>query len=186
MEALEAIVAAVLQNKGFWVRTSVRVKLELPKRRNKSDPRTELDVVAYRPKSHEVLVIECKSFLDSRGVQSRAFLNPGDRAKKRYKLFHDLKHWSNVRERLLQQLELDESHRSEPPKVDLCLAAAHIAGVGEIALKEHFKSNGWQLLGPGWLKDGLKELANNDYENDVIIVTAKLLAEKVAQASRKS
>ncbi len=186
MEALEAIVAAIFQSKGFWVRTSVRVKLELAKRRNKCDPRTELDVVAYSPQTHELWVVECKSFLNSRGVQARAFLNPGEPAKKRYKLFHDSDHWNNVRDRLLQQLDFGDIYSGEPLKVYLCLAAAHVAGGGEIELADHFKKCGWQLLGPGWLKEGLKELANNDYENDAITMTVKLLAYDFAKVRGKS
>ena len=76
MDAFETVVASILQRQGYWTLTSVKVELtkaEKVKIGRHSSPRWELDVVAYRGKGNEVLAVECKSFLDSPGVECSAF-----------------------------------------------------------------------------------------------------------------
>jgi hypothetical protein len=57
--------------RGVLVRTSVHVKLTKPDKVQIGRPfypRWELDVVGYRGWDNVLQVIECKSYLDSRGV----------------------------------------------------------------------------------------------------------------------
>ena len=49
----------------------------------------ELDIVAYSGRRNELLVVECKSYLDSFGVQIRAFDGTDEILAKRFKLFND-------------------------------------------------------------------------------------------------
>jgi hypothetical protein len=87
MDSFENLIALLLRREGWWTTTSFKVDLTKAEKREigtHSAPRWELDVVAYRGQSNEVLAIECKSFLDSTGVVYRrgAFEPP-----ERYKLF---------------------------------------------------------------------------------------------------
>ena len=67
-----------------------------------SSPRWELDVVAYKGGSKEILVIECKSYLDSPGVNADGLKN--GKYKARYKLFNEDTLRNVVFNRLLTQL----------------------------------------------------------------------------------
>lgn len=90
VDSFEAVVAAILQRQGYWTQTSVKVDLTKEEKREigrHSSPRWEIDVVAYRGKENELRVVECKSFLDSPGVECGAFDGSNKKAEKRYKLF---------------------------------------------------------------------------------------------------
>ena len=76
MDAFESVIAGILQRQGFWTLTSFKVELTKAEKRTigrPSSPRWELDVVAYRGRDNELRIVECKSFLDSIGVQCSAF-----------------------------------------------------------------------------------------------------------------
>src|SRR5262249_33558674 len=90
MDAFEAVVASILQRQGYWTLTSVKVELTKAEKRavgRHSSPRWELDIVAYRGGYNELRVVECKSFLDSPGVECCAFDGTNADAARRYKLF---------------------------------------------------------------------------------------------------
>src|SRR5437764_842416 len=87
MDAFESVVAMLLRREGFWISTSVKVALTKEEKRligRHSAPRWEIDLVAYKGSTNQLLAVECKSFLDSTGVVYRdgKFDLP-----KRYKLF---------------------------------------------------------------------------------------------------
>jgi hypothetical protein len=76
MDAFEQLVSEILWMEGYWVRTSVKVELTKDEKRKigrPSSPRWELDIVAYSGRDNLLKIIECKSYLDSRGVALRAF-----------------------------------------------------------------------------------------------------------------
>ncbi len=175
MDAFENIVAMILSREGYWVRTSYKVNLTKEEKRKigkPSSPRWELDVVAYKPASNELLVIECKSFLNSPGVVYEAF--SGKRGKKRYKLFNDRKLWSVVRSRLVRQLKKEGACLNRP-KVRLCLAAGRIRPKDRDRIKSYCEEQDWQLFDADWFKKKFGELADSGYENEVAIVAAKLM-----------
>src|ERR1019366_2421900 len=71
MDAFEQLVSEILWMEGYWVRTSAKVDLTKEEKRQigrPSSPRWELDIVAYSGRDNLLKVIECKSYLDSRGV----------------------------------------------------------------------------------------------------------------------
>jgi len=107
VDAFEAVVAMVLEGQGYWVRTSYKVALTKPEKveiGRPSSPRWELDVVAYKPAENRLLVVECKSYLDSSGVSYRGFRTDEQEGTGRYKLFNESKTWEVVSRRLFQQL----------------------------------------------------------------------------------
>jgi len=92
MDAFEQVVSEILWLQGNWVRQSVKVELTKEKKRaigRHSSPRRELDIVAYSGSENLLRVVECKSYLDSRGVVLRAMDGTDEKAAKRFKLFTD-------------------------------------------------------------------------------------------------
>jgi len=176
VDAFESVVAAILQRQGFWTLTSVKVELTKEEKRaigRHSSPRWELDVVAYRGKDNEIRVVECKSFLDSPGVECGAFDGSNKDAEKRYKLFCEDTLRRVVFGRLEQQL-VSGGFCARNPTVRLCLAAGKIRG-DETWLKGHFDSRGWLLFGPAYIRQELKKLRDSGYENSVAAVVTKIL-----------
>jgi len=179
MDSFEKIVATILELRGYWVRCSFKVKLTKEDKREigkPSSPRWELDVVAYNAVKNEVLVVECKSYLDSPGVSSND-IGPSEKPRKsdRYKLFNDDILRQVVFRRLAGQL-LDQGLCSPNPAVHLCLAAGNVrSSACRKAIADHFLSRGWQFFDDHWIKKSLMEFATEGYENDIAIVTAKIL-----------
>lgn len=91
MDAFEQLVSEILWMEGYWVRTSVKVELTKEEKRQigRPSPRWELDIVAYSGRDNSLRVVECKSYLDSRGVALRAFDGSDAKNAERYKLFAD-------------------------------------------------------------------------------------------------
>ena len=176
MDAFETVIAAILQRQGYWTLTSVKVELTKEEKRaigRHSSPRWELDIVAYRGKDNEVRVVECKSYLDSRGVAREAFDGSNRKAEKRYKLFVE----DTLRKVVLGRLEhqlVSGGFCAKNPTIRLGLAAGKIHG-DESCLQAHFKKNSWLLLGPEYIRQELKKLRDSGYENSVVAVVTKLL-----------
>lgn len=176
MDSFEAVVAAILQRQGYWTLTSVKVELTKEEKREigrHSSPRWELDVVAYRGRGNEIRVVECKSFLDSPGVECGAFDGSNRKAEKRYKLFCEDALREVVLRRLAEQL-VSAGSCAKNPTITLCLAAGKIRG-SESTLRSHFENRGWLLLGPSYIQQELTKLRHSGYENDVATVVTKLL-----------
>jgi hypothetical protein len=180
MDSFEQVVAAILDRDGFWTRTSVKVHLTRDDKHaigRPSSPRWELDVVAYSGKLSELLVVECKSYLDSAGVRAESFEGPKAAEETRYKLFSD----ETLRRVVLTRLETQLAEQGFCPggiKAKLCLAAGNIYG-DPAALRSIFDAKGWQLFDRNWLVSGLEALAEESYENSVASVVAKLLLRDV-------
>jgi len=139
----------------------------------RSAPRWELDVVAYSGRENKLLVVECKSFLDSGGVHLAAFEGPKAATETRYKLFSD----DELRRVVLARLETQLVEQGFCPpgtQARLCLAAGNIYRDAE-RLREVFEEKGWTLYDRSWLRAGLEALAKESYENSVASVVAKLL-----------
>ena len=176
MDAFEAVIAAILQRKGYWTLTSVKVDLTREEKREigrPSSPRWELDVVAYKPSNNELKVIECKSFLDSPGVDPRVLRGSRPKGEGRYKLFCDETLRRVVLSRLEKQL-VSAGSCLPKPKVTLALAAGRVAG-DEADLEATFKRRGWHLIGPAEIRGELEALRDCGYENSVAAVVTKLL-----------
>ena len=176
MDSFESIVKTIFENKGYWVKTSFKVELTKAEKRRidrPSSPRWELDVVAYKGASNELLVVECKSYLDSTGVKADELMNA--RRPNRYKLFNDKRLRDVVFARLLAQMvKLGLCRKNTSPK--LCLAAGKIATEkDEKVLAKHFNAKGWGFYPNAWIEKELRNLSRAGYEDDVAIVTTKLL-----------
>ena len=178
MDAFEQLVASILSSDGYWTRTEYKVEITREEKRKigrPSSPRWELDVIAYRPSDNELLVVECKSYLDSTGVRAEAFLNPESRFRNRFKLFNEETTREVVLGRLVRQL-VDSKLCLACPTVRLCLAAAKVRNSHDLEqIESHFDEMGWRLYGPDWLKARVEKVALRGYENSTAAVVAKLL-----------
>lgn len=178
MDAFEQLVSEVLWMEGYWVRTSVKVALTKAEKvaiGRPSCPRWELDIVAYSGGENLLRVIECKSFLDSRGVGIASFVDPTPTEAARYKLFNEETLRQVVLGRLAEQF-VESGACAAKPKVRLGLACGKISSdTDREAIRSHFADQGWDLLDEPWLRAQLKRLASGSYENQVSAVVAKLL-----------
>lgn len=178
MDAFEQLVSEILWHEGYWVRTSVKVELTKEEKRaidRPSSPRWELDIVAYSGRENSLRVIECKSYLDSRGVAIGGFVNPKPNTASRYKLFNEPELRRVVFNRLCRQF-VDSGACRESPTVRLGLACGKITSDADRhALRAHFEAEGWDLYDETWLRVRLARMAEGGYENQVSAVVAKLL-----------
>jgi hypothetical protein len=89
--------------------------------------------------------------------------------------FNDEKLRDVVLNRLLTQL-VESGACPEESTVKLCLAAGKVASkIDREKLSEYFKAKGWGFYSDEWIKGELIKLANSGYENEVAIVTTKIL-----------
>ena len=162
-----------------WVRTSGKVDLtneEKVRIGRPSSPRWELDIVGYSGRDNNTLrVVECKSYLDSRGVVLKAFNGSDPKSTEGYKLFKDEALRTVVFGRLRKQLA-ERGACAPDATVKLCLACGRIASTADReGLRKHFAEKGWELWDEKWLKDKLHLMSERGYENQVSAVVAKLL-----------
>jgi hypothetical protein len=175
MDAFEVLIAQILRREGYWTITSFKVDLTKEEKRDigrHSAPRWEIDVVAYKGSTNEVLAVECKSFLDSTGV---VFRKGCFEFEERYKLFSDTRCRDVVLAALGKQL-VESGACKRSPKVRLALATGKLARKSDRAgMEAHFESNGWLLFDDHWIRDRLQRSAQFGYENEVATIVAKLL-----------
>lgn len=178
MDAFEQVVSEILWMDGYWVRTSVKVDLTKQEKGSigrSSSPRWELDIVGYSGRHNTLLVVECKSSLDLRGVALRAFDGSDSKFAERFKLFSD----DNLRNVIFGRLrkQLADCRACAPDAtVKLCLACGRIATTADReGLHKHFAAKGWDLWDEPWLREKLEIMSKRGYENQVSAVVSKLL-----------
>ena len=178
MDAFENLVAEIFWKEGYWTQTSFKVDLSKEEKRrlgNPSMPRPEIDVLAYKGSGNVLKIIECKSFIDSRGVRLRDVDGTDADGAKRYKLFRNDELRMIVFDRLRTELSKRGACRDDV-KMTLCLACGRIATDRDRSqLQSYFKENGWELFDEQWLVSRLRAMADIGYENQVATVVAKLL-----------
>jgi hypothetical protein len=178
MDAFEQLVGEILWMEGLWDRTSVKVEITKEEKRligRPSSPRWEIDIVAYSGRDNLLYVVECKSYLDSRGVRLCGFDGTDPNTALRYKLFCD----DPLREAVFSRLKTQFAASGACPpdaRVQLCLACGRIASDKDRqGLRDHFQARGWLLWDETWLRNKLKKMSDQGYENQVSAVVAKLL-----------
>jgi hypothetical protein len=125
MDAFERVVSEILWREDYWVQNSLKVELTKEEKvalGRPSSPRWELDIVGYSGRHNELLVVECKSYLDSFGVQFRAFDGTDEKLTNRFKLFND----ETLRDVVLKRLRLqlfEAGLINEHPSIKLVLVS---------------------------------------------------------------
>lgn len=183
MDAFEELVAEVLRADGYWVHQGYKINLSVEDKRalgNPSMPRPEVDLVAYKAGTGELLSLECKSYFDSGGVHARDLL-PGGRHAQRYKMFVNQSLRELVLTRLVEQLSANGTIAGTS-KARLGMVYGYATASNTAILVDHFAANGWDLYGPDWLKEHLQRMATRSYDNQVASVVAKLLLPRKGRA----
>lgn len=176
MDAFEELAAEVLRAAGYWVHQGYKINLSTADKRalgNPSMPRPEIDLVAYKAGTGELLSLECKSYFDSGGVHARDLLPEGRNAQ-RYKMFINQALREMVLTRLVEQLKASGSVVGEPV-ASLGMIYGFATTTNTAILTQHFEQQGWRLYGPDWLKRHLQKMALRSYDNQIASVVAKLL-----------
>ena len=176
MDAFENIVALLLEEKGFWVRQSVKVDITKQDKRDiglPSMPRPEIDLVALNVKENFLLLIEVKSFLDSPGVRFSGI----SQKSRRYRLLTDETFQEIVTERLREGY-LAKGLINEKTRLKYALAAGKIYPNEENQVREFCMKKGWMLISPDDIKTTIRELAEKGWEDNVVTIAAKLILRK--------
>lgn len=137
-------------------------------------PRPELDVVCWKPSKNELLIVECKSYLDSTGVRAEHF--HGEEVKDdAYKILNRTALRELVVRALIRQLRGEGLLIGDAPVVRFILVAGKIYSDHEQPIRSIFERNGWTLITPRELAAGIRKFASRGYENDVITIVTKIL-----------
>jgi hypothetical protein len=178
MNAFEELIGDLLQTDGYWVIQNYRVEFTREQKHEigrPSQPSWELDLLAYRPRDSEILIVECKSFLDSGGVTIKEFAETDKSTKSRYKLFNE----RVLRRVLMTQLTAQLKSRgyiSTDPKIVLALVAGRIKNADEKRqLISYFNERNWRLFDEEWIKQQLERVSSSVYSDRVSSMVAKLL-----------
>ena len=177
MDAFEQVVSGIFFRDGYWVSQGFKVELTAEEKKaigRPSTPRWEIDLLGFKGATGELLVIECKSYLDSGGVAANDLIAPTGETS-RYKLFTD----ATLRKVVLNRLAL-QLHDTGliPPGVTpkLALVVGKMKSPGDLTrLREHFQAQGWSLYDRDWLVGKLKQTADESYFDSVAHVVSKLL-----------
>ena len=170
MDAFEQLVAEILWYDGYWVQTSVRVRLSREQKYEigrHSTPDWEIDVVGFRGTTNELIAIECKSYFDSTGVTLAELKECEGVTKGRYKLFCEPILRRVVLSQLREQFVADGLCPPGPPAT-LGMIAGKIKKADDEAIQSLFDHSGWILL----------QISEQSYRNHVAAVVAKILLRK--------
>jgi len=178
VDAFETIAARFFEVQGYWTRIGVKVDITKPEKvalNNASMPRPEIDVVAWKPSTNQLLVIECKSYLDSTGVRVEHLHGRADVENDKFKLFNRAALRAAIVTALIRQLRAEGLFVGPDPAVQFILIAGKIYSDHEAKVRACCDEVGWRLIAPSELAAGVRKFARRGYENDVITIVTKLL-----------
>ncbi|WP_158824127.1 hypothetical protein [Granulicella sp. S156] len=184
MDNFEGIIATLLEADHYWVRRSFKIDVTLEEKREvgkHSIPRPEIDLLALSYSKNEVVAFEVKSFLNSPGVRLADLQKEHDLQEGRYKLFTS----RGYRKVVLARLKLDLiSHgmANSDTTVKLGLAAGKVYQkkneppmTQSNLMREFLEKNDFIFWSPEDIRQRVKALAQRAYENDPVIIAAKIL-----------
>lgn len=177
MDFFEGIIATLLEAEGYWVRRSFKIELTKEEKRaigKHSMPRPEIDLLAFSQTSNGLIALEAKSFLDSSGVKLENLKEKHEIPEGRYKLFT----CDRYRDITLKGLHRDlvaAGMADNDTSISLGLAAGNVHKGETAAIRYFMENNGWFFWSPEDIKAKVKKLAERGYENDPVIITAKIL-----------
>ncbi|TWT60831.1 hypothetical protein [Rubinisphaera italica] len=176
MDQFETVISTLMEKENYWVRQSFKVcltKEEKTQIGKPNMPRPEIDVLGLDFARNELLVMEVKSYLDSPGVRFNRLTEIHDTPTGKYKLFTCVRYREITFSRLRRNL-VAAGMINQDTKLILGLAAGKVHG-GEEKIRNWMESQGWLFWAPKDIKNKLSDLAKSDYENNVSVITAKIL-----------
>jgi len=184
MDHFENIIKTLLEAEGYWVQQSFKVNLSKEEKKQigkPSIPRPEIDLLAFKQTSNEVLVVEAKSFLDSPGVRIEDLQALHEEPEGRYKLFTSERYRSVVMARLHTDL-IDRGMVGPNTKLILGLAAGKVYQHKSDAVRQFMLEKHWWFWSPEEIRQKVLSLADRGYENDPAIITAKIIARSTPES----
>ncbi len=186
MDFFEQIVARMLESRGYWVRTSFRVDLTKQDKRDldkPSLPRPEIDLIAFNPKQNVIVLFEIKSYLDSQGVTFDAVALPTV-GKGRFKILTDAKFQTLIAKRVVASL-VNAGLVASEPRVQFGLAAGKVVKSDLERVAKLARERDWVYLSPPQIGDWVRSLAHKPYENDPVVLAAKLSLRGISEPKRR-
>jgi hypothetical protein len=123
-----------------------------------------------------LLWVECKSYLDSAGVGISSVgdvVDATDPKIRAFKIFTDERYRDVVSRRLILQVE-EDGLTLPKPRLQYCLVAGHTYPSTQEVLHQFFERKNWKLFDEYAIKGQLELLSKHPYENDVVMIVAKL------------
>ncbi len=177
MDYFESICKMLLEDDGFWVRQSYKVELTKEEKKllgKPSLPRPEIDLLAFNHRENEVLIIEVKSYFDSKGVKLGDLEKTYDLPEGRYSLFTCEKYSQIVQEKVKDDL-VREGLIPEEIKIKLGLIFGKVIASDAEKIKYFCQEKNWFYWSPEDIRKRVQSLASKGYENEPSIITAKIL-----------
>lgn len=177
MDNFESLIKTLFESDNYWVKQSYKVELT-PEQKVQAGspkmPRPEIDLIAFNQKQNHLLIIEVKSFLNSKGVDALDIIDSSRTSANRYKMFTRRDYRNVVIEATREQL-IQTGFINNTTTIQLALAAGNIVESRSLILSEHFIKNEWLLLDPKIIKNKLLKLKDTQYSNDLVTLTTKML-----------
>lgn len=177
MDSFETLIRLLLEQDDHWTLQSHKVALSKHARRalgKPSMPRSEIDLIAFKPRQNIALVVEVKSFLDSPGVKFEDLTARFDTPTGRYKLFTCDAYRAAVFDQLRHDL-IERGLCNRDTNFILGLAAGNTYRKDTDAIADYFRKQGWFFLSPDQIREKTRQLAKLGYENNPFVISAKLL-----------
>jgi hypothetical protein len=184
MDNFEGIIATLLEADHYWVRRSFKIDVTQEEKRQvgkHSIPRPEIDLLAFNFSKNEVIAFEVKSFLNSPGVRLEDLQREHEVQEGRYKLFTSIGYREVVLTRLKKDL-ISHGMADVNTKVTLGLAAGKVYQkksepplTQSKLMRVHLEKSGFVFWSPEDIRIRVKALAHRAYENDPVIIAAKIL-----------
>ncbi len=166
-----------MEEEGYWVRQGVRANLSKAQKEslgNPTMPRPQVDVVGYSPKRRELVFLEVKSLLDSRGVTLKGLKHWYQRRPNRYKLLNVPRYQAAVTKAILREYRRAGLVTGRI-RIRVGLAAGNVPQSERSAVRIFAQDQGWFYLGPEQITEGIRRLSRGPYEESAVILAAKLL-----------
>ncbi len=178
LDSFEIIVSELLEEDGYWVRCLEKINLTKEEKRKlgkPSMPRPEIDIIALSLSQNTIYLLEVKSFLDSNGVNFEDVVAKGDIFEGRYKLLTSEVYRNSIRQRL--QLDwISKGIINSETIISFGLVAGNVYKKREKELEAYFQSKDWFFWGPSQIKERILNLSNKGYENNIMVITSKILS----------
>ena len=177
MNTFETIIKRHLEAEGYWVRGSVKVRLSGDEKKAiglPSMPRPEIDLVAFHVRTNKLVLVEVKSLLDSGGVDIDSITGEYKKLAKRYRIFNNPNYRKIVTNALRKQyIELGLIQKNTD--ITYALAAGKVYSSEEPEIEKYFKQKGWLFISPKMIRESIRKLAEESWEDDPVALTAKLI-----------
>lgn len=183
IDTFEQLVGEMFEANGWWIRRNVLLGMPAeagPEEEKRPARRCQLDLVAYKPSDGIVLAIECKAYLDSRGIGTHN-LTGSARSRRVLRLFNDRDHNAWVGEELKRRYQ--ELGLCRPgDRVRFALACARIVETRRDVLEAWFRERDFELVGPERIASYLRDMGRDRGGRTAPAVAARLLMGNPAQA----